>query len=1008
MVLLAIVLVAANWRQRATTHVATDGVLWRDTTVGLVADYLMPEGPGARAGLNAGDVVVAIEAGGQRTSIHSLPELTKQTSALPPGTEVAVTVAREGAPLTLRLQLDEQFSGSPLPLLLAAIGVFYLALGVWVLWRRLASPRAVLFTLYCLASFLLFGLSYTGRFDTLDWTAYWLDSMAMLLQPALFAHLCLSYWKAGTPQDPQRADRTAGNLRFAIYGSAGLLAAMHVGFALGVLRFATTPLSEARQWMDRMETGYLAGMYMLGTGLLASALKSVRTRLVWKQIAWVLGGAVLALGPFTVIYAIPYFLGEVPSAWMTLSAVSLLALPAAMAYAMLRHRLLDVDAAIGRGAAWLLATGVLLAGYLGVAALAGEFFRRTIPDAGTLGLLGAVVATGLLLRPLQGWFQQKIDRSFLRDRYDYREAVLQLGRQLGQHAAREQMAQSLLEPLTELLDLERAAVFVPDEAGNFDVLLECGQHLDFSDAMDSDVSAAPVDAARDFGFLSLLEDIPGHTGPRARRDWLHFTGWDHDAPDQEETLDQHLWEHESWRNTLLDMRLPYYFPCRAKGRLVAVLGIGRTNGGELLSEQDEALVETLCGYLALAMESGTLLESLTEKARQYADLRQFSENILESINVGVLAATLDDRVEAINTPLELMVPMPFRQSRGRALAEVLPPDLYAEYERSKADMGVHSISRYRVSTADQPERILNIAIAPLLSRNCECIGRLMVFDDVTDRIALESQLAQADKLSSIGLLAAGVAHEVNTPLTVISTQAQMLEKMLTRPPAPTAVTRDATAASEATEKTAKMLQRIISQTFRASEIVNSLLKFSRSSLSTGPETLSPVAAQQTPFAPVELNQIISETILLVEHSLKTAKIETETHLEPGLALISGHVGKLQQVLLNLILNARDAMPRGGRLRLTTWTDADTVHIEVHDNGVGIEPEHLSRIYDPFFTTKGTGKVAGRDPSTGTGLGLAITYGIVQEHSGLIHVESKPGVGTRFELQFPALRKPVHA
>ena len=88
--------------------------------------------------------------------------------------------------------------------------------------------------------------------------------------------------------------------------------------------------------------------------------------------------------------------------------------------------------------------------------------------------------------------------------------------------------------------------------------------------------------------------------------------------------------------------------------------------------------------------------------------------------------------------------------------------------------------------------------------------------------------------------------------------------------------------------------------------------------------------------------------------------------------------------------------------------SDLVHVEVHDTGTGIAPENLNRIYDPFFTTKGAGKVAGRDPSTGTGLGLAVTYGIVQEHSGVIQVESKPGVGTRFELHFPVLRKAVHA
>jgi signal transduction histidine kinase len=257
----------------------------------------------------------------------------------------------------------------------------------------------------------------------------------------------------------------------------------------------------------------------------------------------------------------------------------------------------------------------------------------------------------------------------------------------------------------------------------------------------------------------------------------------------------------------------------------------------------------------------------------------------------------------------------------------------------------------------------------LLSKDCDWIGRLIIFDDVTDRVSLETQLAQAEKLSSIGLLAAGVAHEVNTPLTVISTQAQMLAKQL--PPE---------------DRSSKAVEKIIRQTFRASEIVNSLLNFSRTKGAT--------------FTAVELNRIISETLVLLDHQIKTTQIEVETHLEPGLPPINGNSDRLQQVFLNLFLNAKDAMPNGGRLRITSWAEDGRVRIDIRDSGVGIAPEHLPRIYDPFFTTKA--------PGGGTGLGLAVSYGIIHEHSGTIHAESRPGAGTRFELEFPVLRKPVHA
>jgi signal transduction histidine kinase len=219
------------------------------------------------------------------------------------------------------------------------------------------------------------------------------------------------------------------------------------------------------------------------------------------------------------------------------------------------------------------------------------------------------------------------------------------------------------------------------------------------------------------------------------------------------------------------------------------------------------------------------------------------------------------------------------------------------------------------------------------------------------------------------LLAAGVAHEVNTPLAVISTYAQMLAKQIS-----------------GDDQKAKLLEKIAKQTFRASEIVNSLLNFSRTSPTT--------------FDEIDLGRIIRETLTLVEHQFKKSQIDMRVNIEEGLPCIKGNSGKLQQVFLNLFLNARDAMESGGMLSVRCWSDYDAVRIEVLDTGQGIAPEHLGRIYDPFFTTKA--------PKKGTGLGLSVTYGIVKEHGGSIEVESQPGAGTCFHLDFPLARKAVNA
>jgi signal transduction histidine kinase len=149
--------------------------------------------------------------------------------------------------------------------------------------------------------------------------------------------------------------------------------------------------------------------------------------------------------------------------------------------------------------------------------------------------------------------------------------------------------------------------------------------------------------------------------------------------------------------------------------------------------------------------------------------------------------------------------------------------------------------------------------------------------------------------------------------------------------------------------------------------------------------------------------VIHETLGLLEHQFKTGRIKVEGDLATELPHIHGNTGKLQQVFLNLFLNAKDAMPNGGTLKVQTINNYG-VHVVVSDTGSGIAPEYIQRIYDPFFTTK---KRPQQGNTGGTGLGLSVTYGIIQEHAGKIRVESRQGEGTKFYLEFPMTRKAVH-
>jgi two-component system, NtrC family, sensor kinase len=188
-----------------------------------------------------------------------------------------------------------------------------------------------------------------------------------------------------------------------------------------------------------------------------------------------------------------------------------------------------------------------------------------------------------------------------------------------------------------------------------------------------------------------------------------------------------------------------------------------------------------------------------------------------------------------------------------------------------------------------------------------------------------------------------------------------------------------------------ILEKIAKQTFRASEIVNSLLNFSRTST--------------TSFGAVNVNKVVQETLSLLEHQLTKSGIQIHTEMDSNLPAVQGNAGKLQQVFLNLILNARDAMSAGGTIEIRSWAEGSGARVEVSDTGHGIAPENLHRIYDPFFTTKAARK--------GTGLGLSVTYGIIQEHGGSIEVFNRRDGGATFRVELPlavpgAARKPVTA
>jgi PAS domain S-box-containing protein len=922
----AITLAWINFQKDRGLQAPSDGAWWIEQAGGagsLVADRVEQNGPAEKAGIRAGDRLTAING----HEIHDTASRLRQLYRVGVWSKATYSLVRQSVALDTSVILVP--AEHSLNDWLRFISLIYLGIGLYVLLRRWTAPGSTHFYIFCLVSFVFYAFKFTGKLNDFDWTIYWGNVAAWLLQPALFLHFVLTF------PEKRNIVRRHRWIIPAIYVPGMLLLGIHIA-ALRLLK-----ATERLRWnLDRLQMGYLALFFVAAAGVLWYSYRRASTPILRQQLKWVTRGTILAIAPFTLFYVIPFLTGALPTAAMKVSVLSLGLLPLTFGYAIFRYRLMDVDLIFKRGMVYTLAAAAIVGLYFAVVAGVAELVHTQVPNSGPAGLILAMVVTALLFDPVRKWIQERIDQFFYRTGYDYRKTLIAFGRELSAETDLNMMLSSVVDRLSHTLLVDRMAIFLstgePPQfvlAKSFGMNQTSGLDLNFLSAPRPETEAGHL-------FLENVHQVPRETA--------------------------------SAQQTIARLDLNYYIPCRAQQRTIAFLGLGKTVEGDFLSSEDIELLETLAGYIGIAVQNARLYASLEQKVAEYERLKDFNENIVESINVGVLAVDLADRIESWNSQMEVMYALPRWQALTRPLSEVFPAAFVEEFYRVRQNPGINNLYKFRLGTPTGENRIVNVAIAPLVTRKFNVIGRLIIVDDITERVELESQLSQADKLSSIGLLAAGVAHEVNTPLAVISSYAQMLSKQLQQDP-----------------QKGGLLEKITRQTFRASEIVNNLLNFSRTS--------------GTEFTDVNVNKIIADTLALLEHQFKTTKIRVEDELADHLPLISGNAGRLQQVFLNLFLNARDAMPNGGTLRITT-SNGEGVSVVVSDTGSGIAQEHIHRIYDPFFTTK----MAPREgQGKGTGLGLSVTYGIIQEHAGKIRVESNPGQGTTFYLDFPLMRKAVN-
>jgi PAS domain S-box-containing protein len=407
---------------------------------------------------------------------------------------------------------------------------------------------------------------------------------------------------------------------------------------------------------------------------------------------------------------------------------------------------------------------------------------------------------------------------------------------------------------------------------------------------------------------------------------------------------------------------------------IATLASGKPVEAVTISGQDEVA--------RLSQAFNALGGSLDEARRRLIEEAEHASNIVQNITDGIIGLDVAGRIRTWNRALVDRYGIPESQVVGQPLFDAFPA-LVAEGLKPEVEALLSGerptvlLRHFEHETLHRGRVVLNIRGNVLRRVTGDVMGAVLAIEDVTDRVALAQEVQQAEKLAVVGQLAAGIAHQIGTPLNVISGSAEyLMMEWGDEKPRP------------------QELEIIIAQTDRITKLIQQLLNFARPA--------------RMELRSLDLNEMLQSILNLTEHQIAKGQISVQTDFASGLPPIPGDANQLEQAFLNIVINAWHAMPDGGRLTLGTRAVPASerhrrvgraaqagVEVVIRDTGTGIAPEHIERIFDPFFSTKGVGK--------GTGLGLAISRRIVEDHHGGIEVNSAVGRGTTFTIWLPAGR-----
>jgi hypothetical protein len=694
-----------------------------------------------------------------------------------------------------------------------------------------------------------------------------------------------------------------GRRRWAIY----LLPAVYLGaqvlISLPALGVAADRLAFWVEFLERFWLLYFAGYAAAAIVRIVGAARNRADAASQRQARWIALGTTFGLAPFLVLYAIPRAFGY-SSEWAACAGiVPLVFVPLGFAYALWRWRLWDVDIFAREAAATAAAVFLGAAAFVLVNALLNRVLAGFASGAKNLLAFGSGIFLASLLVPVKRRFSDAIERFQYGETYRARRALLDFSREWRGIRDVALLAEALASALSDALKVSPCRIFLFDRplpAGlSREALLE-----KFAASDSVRVRSATFPSGEDLTLLRLHED-----------GYRHLSA------------------------------------LKSGGRIVGALAFGLKEGKVPLSSEDQALLSTVLTQASLAFENAELYRALERRMEEIRSLQEFQEGVIRSSSAGIVVQDARGILLSANPAFESLIGAGEAELVGRPLTEVVP-----EIDAGALE-GAERSSEVRARNRRGEERIYRISASPLKGSDS---ARVVIFDDITERIALEKSASEKERLASLGVLAAGVAHEVNTPLAGISSYAQMLLAD--------------TAHSDPRYAILKKMER---QTFRASRLVGNLLEFAR--------------GRHGEHDPIDLARVIADAVESSEPALAARSVRVDSSGFGAPLPARGNARELEQVFVNLLINARDASPDGAVIGVSAAAEPDGYRVEIADRGKGLTEEEARRAFEPFFTTRRSG---------GTGLGLSIAREIVERHGGKIRLDPRDGGGTTATVWLP--------